>query len=118
MLDVYQVSGIVKQAQAEFRQKFEEEHSDIVEFISKKIIESAKLGDVETEISFEDLMREKLFDGKQDFNDKSLLEAISLLKNIKKYLEFKGFYVDKAYKDYMGKYVVDDFAIKIKWPKG
>jgi hypothetical protein len=41
MLDVYQVQGIVKQSQAEFRQKFELEHPDIVEFLAEKIIEEA-----------------------------------------------------------------------------
>jgi len=74
MLDVYQVQGIVKQAQAEFRLKFEQDHPDVVEFLAEKIIEAAR--------NLDDSVTIFASDYKNVGNEK-----------IGKYLSNKGFYI-------------------------
>jgi len=117
MLDVYQVTGIVKQAQAEYREKFEKENSDIIEFVSKQIIDSAKNGDTETTIFFHDFLREK-FKGEHD--KWGLERETRLMNDFIKYLNIKGFYPEKcklkSYYPSETEYETE-FELKIKWPK-
>jgi len=104
MLDVYQVQGIVKQAQAEFRLKFEQDNPDIVEFLAGKIVAEAKEGRTELVLDIKDIA----FD----------LVSIS---DIEKYLNFKGFYTSLRSTTVKGSfttYTVNDDKIEIKWPKG
>lgn len=79
-LDVYQVQGIVKQAQAEFRQKFEQDHPLVVEFLTNEITLGAK-----------NLLERKIIDVT------SILKEVEYL-NIEKYLNLKGFYTKRACK--------------------
>jgi len=80
MLDVYQVIGIVKQAQAEYKDSFEKRNPDLVDYLSERIIEKAQLGELNTNIFTKDI-----FDR---FPNNVVIE------NIIKYLTIKGFYVE------------------------
>jgi len=109
MLDVYQVQGIVKQAQAEFRLKFEQDHPDVVEFLAKKIIEGAR--------NLDDNVTIFVSDYKNVGNEE-----------IGKYLSNKGFYTATIRNfDLPGNYVMTSdnevemkkcIGISIKIPKG
>jgi len=104
MLDVYQVQGIVKQSQAESRQKFEQDHPDIVEFLAGKIVAEAKKGNTELILETKDIST----------------DSVSIY-DIEKYLNFKGFYTDICATTVRGStmnYTVNDDKIEIKWPKG
>jgi hypothetical protein len=103
MLDVYQVEGIVKQAQAEFRQQFEKDYPDIVEMLTEKIIMAAKRGETETTITF--------------FVEPKNIE------DIEKYLIFKGFYVKDSSYEITRKISKNSTEtslpyIRLLWPKG
>lgn len=111
MLDVYQVQGIVRQAQAEFRYKFEQDYPEIVEYLANEIIEAAKKGLLFTCVHID-------------------IGKFSIFK-IEEYLNFKGFYteiqpgtcVKKVVHDggndskttVRNDYLFDE--LKIKWPK-
>jgi hypothetical protein len=109
MLDVYQVEGIVKQAQAEFRQNFEKDYPHIIEFLTEKIIEQAKLGETVVILPIEKII----------IQSKIYIDS----KKIIKYLTIKGFYID----EYMDHEVIYNGtektlnpipSIKIRWPRG
>jgi hypothetical protein len=74
MLDVYQVSGIVRQGRFEYIEKFEKEYPDIVNFLTEPIHKAAAQGEVDTKIHASKY-KNQVYD-------------------IKKYLIYKGFYVD------------------------
>jgi hypothetical protein len=114
MLDVYQVEGIVKQAQAEIRNKFEKDHSDIVEFLAEKIVEEAKLGHTETKIDLTKFLNDEEF-----------------IYRVEDYLTYKGFYIRVESSNNKESIDLDDDgkvkkhivlpiydSLNIRWPKG
>jgi hypothetical protein len=107
MLDVYQVQGIVKQAQAEFRQKFEQDNPDIVEFLAEKITEKAKLGETSMSLQVTHKFTKKYLELHPE-DDRFISQ-----EDYAKYLTFKGFYVRKSIA-----LEGADYALEISWPKG
>jgi hypothetical protein len=114
MLDVYQVQGIVKQAQAEIRNKFELDHPDIVEFLAEEIIKEAKLGHTETKIDLTKFLKDDEF-----------------IYRIEDYLTYKGFFIRVESSNNKETIDLDDDgnvkrhvvlsiydSLNIKWPKG
>lgn len=126
MLDVYQVQGIVKQAQAEFRLKFEQDHPDIVDFLAEEILKRAKEGETTLDLSFETYFENKAKELGEDSNEyKVILFWFTQNKNVDdivKYLNFKGLYTkrikteDRDHGALIFEY--DTKSIQISWPKG
>jgi len=108
MLDVYQVQGIVKQSQAEIRQKFEQDHPDIVEFLAKAITDESKKGHTMTDIFVPCRFQTTI--------DKNLFED---------YLCFKGFFVKILWSDDKQETLSEwhdekrqNLVLRVSWPKG
>jgi hypothetical protein len=125
-LDVYQVQGIVKQAQAEFRLKFEQDHPDIVEFLAEEILKRAREGETTLNLSFEPYLQKNSEELGKDSNEhKVILFWFSQEKNIQdivKYLNFKGLYTKRNQTEARNNgaliYQYDTKTIDISWPKG